>query len=105
MLYLLVALILFALAVCAAVSVLPIKVVVALTAATAGSPILPARADRAVGSRSAGDTARIGRDEGSSCACGGPVPTVGPAESVPDLRAGGIVLGPGVDSLTVTRRP
>jgi len=86
---LLVALILFALAVWAGVSVPPVEVVVALMAATAGSFALPARTDCAVAARSAGDTARSGRGEDRSCAGGGPVLAARPVAIVPDLRAAG----------------
>jgi len=102
---LLVALILFALAVCAAVSVPPVAVVVALMAATAGSSALPARADCAVAARSTGDAARGGWGEDEGCAGGGSAMAAGVIATVPNLRAGGVVAAAGVDSLTVTQKP
>lgn len=105
MLYLLVALILFALAVCAAVSVSPVPTAVALMGTTAGSSALLVRADCAVAARCAGDTARSGRENRDGCAGGGSVTAAGVVATLPDVRAVGGVGPPGVDSLTVARKP
>lgn len=104
MLDLLVALILFALAVCAAVAIPPSLVVTASTV-VAIAPGPSARTDCAVAARSAGDTARSGRGEDEGCAGGGSAPAAGLAAIVPDLRVAGNVGPAGVDSLTVTRKP
>lgn len=80
MLGLLVALVLLALAVCAAA---PHLAVVAAGTVTPGSS---RRTDCIVAARSARDTARRGREHREGCAAGGSVTVVGPVAIVPDVR-------------------
>ncbi len=103
---LLVALMLFALAVCAAIpvpAVVRAGMIVSAAGVTSYPSVQTACADCVVAARSAGDTARRGWIEDEGCADGGMVSAVGAGAIVPDLRAVGVVGPPGVDSLTVVR--
>lgn len=102
MLYLLVALILFALAVCPAPAV-PAVVTAGMVGAVAPRPSV--RTDCTVAARCAKDTARRGRENRDGCAGGGSVTAAGVAAIVPDVRVAAVAGAAGVDSLTVAQMP
>lgn len=100
MIYLLVALILFALAVCPAPAV-PAVVMAGMVAAVA--PCRSVRTDYYVAASCARDTARSGRENRDGCTGGGSVTAAGVAAIVPDVRGAAVAGTAGVDSLTVAQ--
>lgn len=102
MIHLLVALILFALAVCPAPAV-PAVVTAGMVAAVAPCPSV--RTDCTVAARCARDTARSGRENRDRCAGGGSATAAGVAAIVPDVRVAAVAGAAGVDSLTVAQMP